>query len=819
MTVMRLLARALGIRWGSHQKPLLRLRGRLRWSAVVGNGPLLVGLVVVSGLLVVALFGPRFASENPYLSAQRATELVDGRLQTPPFAPSAQFPLGSDRWGRDLLSLLLYGARNTLVACLFVTMVRLGLGLALGSLAGWRSGTWLDRLIMGAVEILASLPILITGMILIYALDIRRGLVVFMAALSLVGWGEIAQYTRSEFIALRQQPFIEGARAVGLTEAQVATRHILPNVLPQLVSLALLEMGAVLMLLGELGFVGVFIGGGTETTDATDAALLIADIPEWGAILSGARSYLRSAPGLVLFPSLAFMISVLGFNFLGEGLRRLTREAGINTAALVSKRMGVVVIAICLVTWGVVQGISPRSSYAQLASRFDGERALTHAQEILRLQQGDPGFGTQGARQAAEYIAAELRAAGAGAGAEGSGYLQAVTRRLAPRLATPELVGLGNSGQVAVRLTHGVDFGEQVYGHGGSGICEAPLTFVGFPASPHDYAAWRGLNLDGQVAVYLADEAPPGFDREALLRGALALLVLTDEIAPHNDWGAAGGSFMETPTLPILHVRPDAYDQLVGAEGATVSALRAVLAAFRRRESPPPWVAIPLRTRVRVRVELAEPIERTGYNILAILPGQDTALDDQALLLSTHYDLPEPNPTGAFLDASSGPAGVGAILEMMRLWQQAEFKPRRAILIGIWAGGHLTSSGATTYAQSRTPYGGLDRRAVLHLGAIGSAGAEEVNGEQEKILDVSAPDPEWQSLLLRSAHVVGLSAQSLDTRALSYMQTLPGGVLAWRGAPHGYPAGKPATLSATALAQAGEVANLALITASRQYHY
>ena len=114
--------------------------GRFRWRLLTRNPPFVAGMLVVSFLIALALFGPQFANQNPYLSAQRSAEMVNGQLVYPPFPPSAEFPLGSDRWGRDMLSLLLYGARNTLVACLFVTMVRLILGLTLGALAGWRTG-------------------------------------------------------------------------------------------------------------------------------------------------------------------------------------------------------------------------------------------------------------------------------------------------------------------------------------------------------------------------------------------------------------------------------------------------------------------------------------------------------------------------------------------------------------------------------------------------------------------------------------------------------------------------------------------------------
>ena len=205
----------------------------------------------------MVLFGPLWAPENPYLAGQRTLSYVDGELVSPPFPPSEEYPLGTNEWGKDTLSLLLYGARNTLVACIFITMARLILGLILGAMSGWNEGGLIDRTIMGSIGLTTALPTLITSMIIIYALDIRRGLPVFIIGLSLIGWGEIAQYIRSEFMILKTRPFVEGARAMGLQGIHIAVRHILPNILPQLIVITLLEMGAVLMILGELGFVGV----------------------------------------------------------------------------------------------------------------------------------------------------------------------------------------------------------------------------------------------------------------------------------------------------------------------------------------------------------------------------------------------------------------------------------------------------------------------------------------------------------------------------------------------------------------------------------
>ena len=104
--------------------------GRQRWRHVLLNFPLMIGSVVLLGLFIVVLFGPLFAPENPYLAGNRVIEYKDGQLMVPPFPPSAEIPIGTDQWGRDILSILLYGTRNTLVACTFITMARLILGLS-----------------------------------------------------------------------------------------------------------------------------------------------------------------------------------------------------------------------------------------------------------------------------------------------------------------------------------------------------------------------------------------------------------------------------------------------------------------------------------------------------------------------------------------------------------------------------------------------------------------------------------------------------------------------------------------------------------------
>ena len=784
---------------------------RLTVALFLRNAPLLFGLIILLFLLLLVLAGPRFATENPYLSGMRATELIDGELATPPFPPSQQFPLGSDRWGRDLLSLLLYGARNTLVACLFVTMIRLFLGLILGGWAGWRAGGLGDRLIMGLVEILSSLPLLIVGMLLIYALDIRRGLVVFLIGLSFVGWGEIAQYVRSEFMTLREKPFVEGAHAVGLTGPQIVVRHLLPNILPQLVVLTLLEMGAVLMLFGELGFVGVFIGGGSET-ELLSGNAIIADVPEWGAILAGTRGFIRSAPFLLLYPSLAFAVSVFGFNALGEGLRRVIREAGLNTAALLSKWMALAGLAVALLTWLVLQQISPSVSYVALADRFDGERAVAQAQEVLGLQADALGFGTEGARQAAEYLAQQLAQYGAQPAAEIDSYLQPVVRQVTPRLHMPQVVLLDDAGQPIVSLQHGIDFGEQTYRHGGSGRVQGQLVYVGFAQPSLDYGDYRGLDLEGKVVLCTLADAPRAFDNEALIRGAQAVLYISDDVTPHCDLGTIPGLYMQTPGIPIVHITPAALDRLLVAEGIRLEKLTRVATEALAHDPSRLWVGIPLPQQVLVDVAFGEIEERTGYNVLAILPGNDIGMDEQSLMLSSHYDLPEPAPGQRLVAPGDGPAAAGLILETARLWHEQGFKPRRTVLLSLWAGGHFYETGADTYARETSPYKSLQRQATIRVGPIGdgSGGLGFVTGDEA-----------LRRLLMRSANTTGSTIQvnASDLSGLPYAG--PGSAWVYQPtAPSAFQADlSDQGLDSQLVFQVGRVINVVMITASRQYHY
>jgi peptide/nickel transport system permease protein len=774
------------------------------------NAPLVLGGLVVLGLFLVVLFGPVVAPANPYLSGQRSTMVVDGELMTPPFPPMPGMPLGSDQWGRDILSMLLYGTRNTLVACLFITMARVILGSALGMLAGWNEGGLLDRGVMGLVEMTTALPTLLTGMILILALGIQRGITVFIIALCFVGWAEIAQYIRSEFMIVRRKPFIEGARVVGLTGLGIAIRHVLPNVLPALVIIAVLEMGAVLMILGELGFIGVFIGGGGWVQVGDTTVVNIPDIPEWGSMMAGARQFARTRTWMVFYPALAFFFAVLGFNLLGEGLRRIVQTRGVSTAFILSKRMVLVVTAVSLATAYIVTHVGPAPSYAGLASRFDGPAALTELTALAAAEFQGRQAGSAGAAKAAEYIAERFTEYGLETLKQGLDYRLPWTTKIVEPVTEPILSIHDASGQMLRSLAHREDFGVDINGHGGAGQVSAPVAVLVFTRTPISAEEFRGLDLRGRIALYLAENAPPGFEVEALIRGAAGIVIVDEQITPRLQLADPEADYLRPVILPIFRLHPDAADALLDLEGLSVAELRRE--AAESDSAAQPWELHELGHKLHMQLELSDVREVTSENVLGVLRGADAVLNDQLVVVATHYDGPGRQPDGTVLQSTnSGASGVAVMLEVLRLWTMTGFQPRRTVFFVAWSGGEWEHSGAHQYLQAQAPYSILETTAVFNLDRMGQGGDELlISGDSNLV-----------SLLLRTASGSGVPAREGAAMQFPYQSAFraPSVTVGWSSSGLQPTQDTIDRIDAGKLAVAGQAVNLALITAGREYDY
>ena len=696
---------------GSEDLPPVRKRSVFR--GVLGNLPLLIGGTIVLGLFLTVLFGPVFAPSNPYITGQVVGPYYDvqkGEWVSPPFSPSPEHPLGTDQWGNDILSYLLYGARNTLVACAFITMVRVILGVALGAIAGWNEGFLSDKLITGVISAISAVPLLISSMILVYALDIRRGLPVFIVALSALGWTEIAQYIRSEFLVLKRMPFIESARAVGAEDLAIAVRHILPNILPQILILFFLEMGAVLMLLGELSFLGVFIGGGSHIAlgdEIRGAIVNLAEVPEWGTMLAQGYRWLRAKPFMVAFPALAFFISVTGLNLFGEGIRRFLTTYHVSMNFLLKKRMILVVILMSAATVFIINNTGPAPWFDKIASDFDGQSAYRMNENLASMD--GRGVGQTDHQDAAVFIEEKFKEYGFLPGWTSGRYIYPLKTQIVRLEAQPVLEVLdGNGGQVH-SFQHQIDFGYRIEGHGGSGDITFPLTFVGFNTSSltDSWESYQGLDLRDQIVLLVAGNAPPDFPTEALLRGARGVLWVADEntgkIQSEFQLADPAKYYLSRPNIPIFKITPTTADAILKEAGTNLGDLFREGAG--RDQKGDGWFSLPLETAVHMSLSLSEPQEVEIPCVMGFLQGSDVGIANELVVVAVHYDGLGKDPDGTvFPGANHNASGISTLLEVIRLWQDQKIDTRRSVLLIAWGGGTLDDPGITAFLADPDSY-------------------------------------------------------------------------------------------------------------------
>ena len=288
------------------------------------NVALIFGLVGVIALAAIALFGPQLSAADP--QAQRLVLFYpDGTFpKVPPTPPDQYNPLGTDPLGRDQLARILWGARLTFTVVLLALLLRAFLAVFFGVLAGWRGGS-ADALVMLGTNAIAGVPQLLLALLVAVALR-EYAIFGFVVALGSVGWAEGAQFVRAEVMRIRRAPYVEAARALGTRTSGLITRHLLRSLAPQLFGLFALEAGATLLLLAELGFLGVFMSGSIVLVDNNNRPILpVRDrAPEWGQMLAGATQYAFSNQFVAFVPGVVVAAAVFAFNLLGEGARAAT---------------------------------------------------------------------------------------------------------------------------------------------------------------------------------------------------------------------------------------------------------------------------------------------------------------------------------------------------------------------------------------------------------------------------------------------------------------------------------------------------------------
>jgi peptide/nickel transport system permease protein len=253
----------------------------------------LIGAAIILTLFFVAVFAPFIAPHDP----------IEQNLENRLLPPSTEHPFGTDNLGRCILSRLIYGTQVSLQIGIMVVGITSIVGVMLGAIAGYRGGI-IDEIIMRIVDVLLAFPGIILALVIAGILG--PSLFNVMLALAVIGWTSYARVVRGSVLSVKEKEFIEAAKAIGASDVRIMFRHILPNVMAPVIVMATLGMAHVILAAAALSFLGL---GAQPPT------------PEWGSMLSAGRAFMRTAPHLTIFPGLAIMITVLAFNFLGDGLR------------------------------------------------------------------------------------------------------------------------------------------------------------------------------------------------------------------------------------------------------------------------------------------------------------------------------------------------------------------------------------------------------------------------------------------------------------------------------------------------------------------
>ena len=219
-------------------------------------------------------------------------------------------------------------------------------------------------------------------MLIIQAIGIEQGVWVFILALCIVGWGEVTQFVRSQTMRIKPSLFIEAARSLGSSSAGILIRQVFPNLVSSLLVIASLEMSGILMLLAELGFLNIFLGGGFKVEATADIPLMFSDIPEWGSLLANIRDWWRSYPWMAWYPGLAFFLAIITFNLFGEGLRRFLEDSRANLSRIFNRYTLVGAVAVSIVFGWIMQIQSPMGIYRSYANTFDEERVMQTIKDL-----------------------------------------------------------------------------------------------------------------------------------------------------------------------------------------------------------------------------------------------------------------------------------------------------------------------------------------------------------------------------------------------------------------------------------------------------
>ncbi len=712
-----------------HDRPVA---ARREWiiGSMLANPALLLGGLLLIALLLVVVFGEKLTGANPYQI--HGVMMVEGTIGAPPYAPSATFPWGTDHIGRDIQALVLAGGKRTLALAFFAMLARLVLGAVLGALAGWQRNGWLDRVVNGAVGVWAAFPVTIFAMLLIQALGIQQGMWVFVVALSIVGWGEVAQFVRAQVISLKPQLFVESARSVGARSDQILSRHILPNLVNSLIVLAVLELGGVMMLLAELGFLNIYMGGGFKVMIGETGRMLpviahFSDVPEWAALIANVRTYWRTYNWMALYPGMAVFLTTMTFNLFGEGLRRFLDDTHANLSRLFNRYTLLAGLSVVVIISLLLRSSTPLGVYRTEGLKFDQARLMQDIEVLTSLEMQSRETGTPGAEAAANYIASRMAEIGIFPAGENQTYIQRLIQPRPHLYEKPTLTLLPSDGQPPEELVYRQDFAEYVRVNSIGNQVKAAVMGVAFgevsdPKLTDPFNLSNSAALDQIIIVHAADVAKVNDEQ---IKGAL---VIADEMFSMQRKDVYPyqvlffGQLTMTGYCPYLLISPEVADRLLQSAGSSLAALDAARASLKPGElfltDPGMQVELSLQPR-----NSDDYLNEAYINVMGVIPGQGhfVGMEEQVIIVSAYYDGVGTGLDGtAYPGANDNASGVAMLLELARLMKNSSYQPDKTVMFVAWAGGERSEGlSVVNIMNARAGASKLTVETVVELSGVG----------------------------------------------------------------------------------------------------
>ena len=259
------------------------------------NKGAVVGLIIILILIVISL------TSNLWLDYEK--DIIEFNTKERLIHPTSEPPFGTDEYGRDIFKRILYGTKYSIAIGFVAVIIALAGGVFLGAVSGYYGGV-VENIIMRICDIMSSIPTILLGIVIVSA--IGGGVGSLMIAIGVAAIAGFARITRAAILTIKNQEYIESAKAMGLSDLRIIFGHILPNCLSPIIVQTTLKIGNAVVSASSLSFLGMGVP---------------APKPEWGTMLSAGREFLRKSSYMTLFPGLAIMITVLAFNLVGDGLR------------------------------------------------------------------------------------------------------------------------------------------------------------------------------------------------------------------------------------------------------------------------------------------------------------------------------------------------------------------------------------------------------------------------------------------------------------------------------------------------------------------